>query len=355
LTGIVQRLSNYDFTFDENSKAVQYLKRKDEVGQITNALATMQTNIIELIKTINDKSEQVAAASEELSANTEENTSAANEVSRAVEDIANGATNQSQDTEGAMQNMDQFGTLIEKDQGYVTELNDKAGRVDELKEEGLHTVDQLVQKNKESDQAAQGIFTAVKNVSANASEIQQAIGMIKDIADQTNLLALNASIEAARAGEFGQGFAVVADEIRKLAEQSNEYSDNIAEVINKLTRETQNTEKIMDEVGEIVEEESQGVLETSEKFQGIAEAVQDMRTTIEKLNESGSQMQERKKELTDKLQGLSTVAEENSSTTEEISASVEEQTASMEDIAKSSEHLAKLAEEMQQEIARFKY
>ena len=193
------------------------------------------------------------------------------------------------------------------------------------------------------------------NTNESAEKIERASLMIKSIAEQTNLLALNAAIEAARAGEAGRGFAVVAEEIRKLAEQSSEFTEEISAIILDLTNKTEHGVSKMEDVSKIVESQNLSVKDTNEKFEGIAQALKRMEGLIEDVISSGKTMEEKKNFITGIMENLSAISQESAAGTEEASASVEEQTATMTEIANASEELANLAKEMQESISRFKY
>ncbi|WP_198263701.1 methyl-accepting chemotaxis protein [sulfur-oxidizing endosymbiont of Gigantopelta aegis] len=78
----------------------------------------------------------------------------------------------------------------------------------------------------------------VDSLASGIDEISAAINNINSIASQTNLLALNAAIEAARAGEHGRGFAVVADEVRSLSFNTQQATEQIEKVMEKLVKTT---------------------------------------------------------------------------------------------------------------------
>ncbi|SMP68674.1 methyl-accepting chemotaxis protein [Anoxynatronum buryatiense] len=355
LSDTIQRLSQYDLTTQESDLASRYVNRKDEIGIISRSLSAMQENFITLIRSIADSSQHVAASSEELTATTEQSATAAMEVAKTIEEIARGASDQAQDTESGVNLITDLGKLIEQDQQHMHSLNDSTNHVVTLKEEGLENLNLVVTKSRQNQEASKEVTEIVKTTNESAHQIQSASAMIKSIAEQTNLLALNAAIESARAGEAGRGFAVVADEIRKLAEQSSEFTKEIDTIINVLTDKTAHAVTTMQEVESMADEQNDSVRKTHEKFLGISDAIAHMQQVIGDLNNASHQMADKKDEIIAVMENLSAISEENAAGTQEASASVEEQTAAMDDISRASETLADLAEEMQHHIKKFRF
>ncbi|MCC5910389.1 MAG: methyl-accepting chemotaxis protein [Clostridiaceae bacterium] len=347
-----ERIADLNIT-EDISKVL--LERKDEIGSLSMAFQNITENLRDFIKQVVDTSQQVASSSEELTATSQQSATAADEVAKTIEEIARGANDQAQDTSKGAIHINELGGLIEKNQKYVRDLNTSTDEVSKLKDEGLDILKDLVEKTNGNNKSSKEIHEIIVNTNESAGKIQGASQMIKSIAEQTNLLALNAAIEAARAGEAGRGFAVVAEEIRKLAEQSNQFTEEIATIIQDLTDKTEHAVSTMERVGEVVASQTESVKKTNVKFEGIHNAIEKMKEVIVSINLSGKDMENKKDEIITILESLSAISQENAAGTEEASASVEEQTASMEEIADASESLARLAEDMQESISKFKY
>jgi methyl-accepting chemotaxis protein len=113
----------------------------------------------------------------------------------------------------------------------------------------VHQVDEVSRKSVgEARAGGERLTRSIGAIGERSHEIGKIIKVIEDIADQTNLLALNATIEAARAGDAGKGFAVVADEVRRLAERSVQATQEIAEVIENVQKETRSAVTLMEQV-----------------------------------------------------------------------------------------------------------
>ncbi|HUY85554.1 MAG TPA: methyl-accepting chemotaxis protein [Acidimicrobiales bacterium] len=93
-------------------------------------------------------------------------------------------------------------------------------------------------------------------LSQSSSAIGEVIKLITSVAEQTKLLSLNATIEAARAGESGRGFAVVAAEIGKLAAQTADATQRIAEIVKTTQEDVDRSLELVAAVGDTIEEMS---------------------------------------------------------------------------------------------------
>lgn len=344
-------IANLDITRDVPEN---HLKMKDEVGSLANAFKNLTISLREIVREINQSSEQVAGTSEELTATTQQSATAAEEVAKTAEEISRGASDQALNTESGASKAILLGDLIEKDFLHVRNLNSASQEVNKFVNEGLIEIENLYKITTESNSAAGEIYEVILKTNDSSNKIGQASNVIASIAEQTNLLALNAAIEAARAGDAGRGFAVVAEEIRKLAEQSSASTTSIDQMVNDLQKNAQAAVITMERVSSIANEQTNSVINNKDKYILIAEAMKEAEKAVEQLNVSGEEMEKMKDEILDTLQNLSAIAQENSAATQQVTASMEEQSASIEEISHASEGLANLAQDLQSTIRKFK-
>ncbi|EDJ1536734.1 histidine kinase [Campylobacter jejuni] len=117
-------------------------------------------------------------------------------------------------------------------------MSNKANSANEksflLLEQMLKSLFNVANKVSTVSQNENELAKKVENMVNQAGNIQKATQMMDEIADKTNLLSLNAGIEAARAGAFGRGFSVIAEDVRQLAQNSEEFLGNVAQITKEL-------------------------------------------------------------------------------------------------------------------------
>ena len=329
------------------------LTRKDEVGSISRSVDKLRKELTEIISTVKTQSDDLNDAAAYLHDRTKETSNTIAQVEKAVGEVAQGATNQAQETQNATDNVIRMGDMVEETAKEAEIMHTDAQNMHTLGQEAYETLHELNAINEEARKSIEVIYEQTHTTNQSAQKIKEATNLITSIAEETNLLSLNASIEAARAGEQGRGFAVVAAQIQKLAEQSNESAKQIETIISQLIADSDKSVETMNVVKDIMVKQSENVTKTDEHFGQVLKGIENSIEAINRIAGKTEEMDKARVSVVDTVQNLTAIAEENAASTEETSASITEITTAVADISDKASHLKGIANRMDESMAIF--
>ena len=165
----------------------------------------------------------------------------------------------------------------------------------------------------------------VDSLASGIDEIGHAIANINNIASQTNLLALNAAIEAARAGEHGRGFAVVADEVRSLSFNTQQATEQIEQVMEKLVATTSQVVTAMKRSKECVDGGQRNANEVSVELNAVLSELNEITEITNAISQSTSTQANNTKSLNSNIDQINCATSKIS----ELSLKTNEQSATL--------------------------
>lgn len=348
---LTSRIADMDFREDGMQKTLN--SRRDEMGLMARSIYQLQQALGGIVEELRESSNALFQAAEILKKNSQDTNVAMQQVEDAVNEIANGASSQANDTQMATENVITMGQMVEETDKEVTVLMESAKKMQEANNSAQTILSELKKINEESESHIDVIAKQTEITNESALKIGEATQVITSIAEETNLLSLNASIEAARAGEQGRGFAIVATEIQKLAEQSTESARRIDEIIGMLLSDSERAVQTMGDVKNIMKEQTMHMEKTGEAFEKIHSGVQESIEGMNIIANKTKDLDNVRASVVDVVNNLTAIAEENAATTEETSASVAEATSIVNKIYQKAEELNTIADDLEEKMNVF--
>ena len=270
ITTIIVDTAQLDFRSNPNGAKLR--SRRDETGEMANAVHVMRRNLRSMIGDIDTASNQIT-----------QNVDGLQEITTTVDHMCSDNSATSQQLAAGMEETAATTVTINEN---IEVIKSGADDINSMATEGARTSEAIMMRANDlrtkTVEASTKTMTMYNNVKTKAQEaiegskavdkINELTGTIMEISSQTGLLALNASIEAARAGEAGRGFAVVATEIGSLADQTSKAIKDIGTIVDAVNAAVSNMAECLEETTGFLENT---VLTEYKEFEQVSEQYQE--------------------------------------------------------------------------------
>lgn len=297
--------------FSEGDLTVEMdIEKDDQIGKLFDGFNKSVKKIGNLIISLTKAVQATVSASNEISSSTEELATGAQEQSSQAIEVA-----------GAVEQMTKTILRTSKNSSIAAETAKNAGTI---AKEGGKVVHETVEGMNRVAIVVSRAGETVKELGKGSEQIGEIVQVIDDIADQTNLLALNAAIEAARAGEQGRGFAVVADEVRKLAERTTKATKEIASMIKRIQKDTNEAVISMDAGTKEVEKGKDLAAKAGESLLQIINAAEQVVDVIQQVASASEEQSSATEQTSRSIESITSVTQQSASATQQIARAIED-------------------------------
>lgn len=326
----------------------------DEFGKIAHSYNDTLGKIRNITAKIQDIANELTDSAETMSTGVNESAQVVTSIADSINGIAELSVSQNRNVDNATSAINNIVTGVNDVAQLAKQTADKANEVGSTVNQGIEGINVISQHMDRIETMVSTSADQVDTLGHRSEEIGQIVETIVNISGQTNLLALNAAIEAARAGEHGRGFAVVAEEIRKLAEDSQEAAQHIAELIGSIQDETKKAVDAMHNGNNGVRKGTEVVKEAMEEFSQVTNMVDNMVDQMARVARHIENVSAQSEQVVRATTSVSKDSDKIAGETQQVSAASEEQSATMQELANENTKLADMAQRLQEQLKVFR-